>query len=260
MTSLASLALFLFVTVGPAGPIAAAGPAVAPAAKPPAGPVVAPGAKPPAVSVAAPVTVAATRLDVGAVADRVQKRYDAAADFRARFNQTLTNAAFKRKTSLTGEVLLKKPGRMRWNYQTPDPKMYLSDGDLLWLFEPEDKQAFKQELKSSQLPAALAFLTGKGRLAAEFEITFAKDARVGGPGDYVLALSPRQPQAQVKSILFVVDPQTFYVRESMITDAQGNTNDLLFSEIKVNTHISDGTFRWTPPGGTRVIDAGKLGR
>lgn len=200
------------------------------------------------------------RLDVAAVVDRVQRRYDGAADFRAQFNQTLNSAAFKRRTSLTGEVLLKKPGRMRWNYLTPDPKMYLAEGDLLWLYEPEDKQAFKQDLKSSQLPAALSFLTGKGKLAAEFDISFAQDSRVGGPGDYVLSLSPRQPQAQVKILLFVVDARTFQVRESLITDQQGNTNDLLFSDIKINTHIPDATFHWTPPSGTRVIDAGKLGR
>jgi outer membrane lipoprotein carrier protein len=222
-------------------------------------------------SIAAPVTrsqgtapvapgPASQRLGVAEVVDRVQKRYDAAVDFRARFNQTLTNAAFKRKTSLTGDVLLKKPGRMRWNYQSPDAKMYLADGDLLWLYEPEDRQAFKQDLKSSQLPAALAFLTGKGRLAAEFDIALATDARVGNPGDYVLSLSPRQPQAQVKSILFVVDPQAFQVRESLITDSQGNTNDLLFSDIRINTRIPDATFRWTPPAGVRVIDAAKLGR
>lgn len=200
------------------------------------------------------------KLDVAAVVDRVQRRYDAATDFRARFNQTLNSAAFKRTTSLTGEVLLKKPGRMRWNYQTPDPKMYLADGDLLWLYEPEDKQAFKQDLKSSQLPAALAFLTGKGKLATEFDILFAKDPHIGAPGDYVLSLVPRQPQSQVKALLFVVDPRTFHVRESMITDAQGNTNDLLFSDIKINTRIADTNFRWAPPAGTRVIDAGKLGR
>jgi len=209
---------------------------------------------------AAPTSAAtaAGRLEVGAVVDRVQKKYDGAADFRASFNQTLTNTAFKRRSPSTGEVLLKKPGRMRWNYKTPDPKMYLSDGDLLWLYEPEDKQAFKQDLKSSQLPAALAFLTGKGKLGSEFDIAFAKDPPVGGPRDYVLRLSPKQANGQVKSILFVVDPDTFFVRETLITDAQGNTNDLLFSDIKINTHIPDSTFRWSPPAGTRVVDPSKM--
>jgi outer membrane lipoprotein carrier protein len=205
-------------------------------------------------------TGAGPRLDLATVVDRVQKKYDGAADFRASFNQTLTNTAFKRRSPSTGEVLLKKPGRMRWNYKTPDPKMYLSDGDLLWLYEPEDKQAFRQDLKASQLPAALAFLTGKGKLASEFDISFAKDAQVGSARDYVLALSPKQPQAQIKSILFVVDPETFFVRETLIADAQGNTNDLLFTDIKINTRLPDATFRWSPPAGVRVIDPSKMTR
>jgi outer membrane lipoprotein carrier protein len=219
---------------------------------------------------AAAPSPAAARLRVEQVVEKIQKRYDAAKDFRARFNQTLTNAAFGRKTSSTGEVLLKKPGRMRWNYAQPEPKMYLADGNTLWLYEPEDKQAFKQELKSSQLPAALAFLAGQGKLAAEFDITAQdpkslkspKSAKVpyGTPQDYVLTLSPKAPQAQVKTILFVVDPKTFDVRESVITDQQANVNDLLFSDIRFNTKIPDATFHWAPPPGVRLIDAAKLGR
>src|SRR5262245_55166479 len=227
---------------------------------PAAAPRAASPAAPPAAAAPAPSAPAAAgaRLDLAAVVDRVQKRYDGATDFRARFTQTLTNAAFKRRTTATGEVLLKKPGRMRWNYETPDPKMYLADGAQLWLYEPEDKQAFKQDLKSSQLPAALAFLTGKGKLTEQFEITFVKSPRTGNPQDYVLALVPRQAEAQVKGLEFVVDPQSFLVKETLITDASGNTNDMLFSDIKINAKIPDTTFRWSPPAGTRIIDAGKL--
>jgi outer membrane lipoprotein carrier protein len=219
--------------------------------------------RPPAGGTGAEVPPAASapaRLELRAVVERVQKKYDAAADFRARFGQTLTNVAFGRKTSLGGEVLFKKPGRMRWNYMQPEAKSYVADGSTLWLYEPEDKQAFKQDLKSSQLPAALAFLTGQGNLTAEFDVTTAGPTPYGGPADYVLSLVPKQPQAQVKSILFVVDPATFNVRESVITDAQGNVNDMLFSDIRVNTGIPDATFHFSPPAGTRVIDTGKLGR
>jgi outer membrane lipoprotein carrier protein len=203
---------------------------------------------------------AAPRLDVKAVVAEVQKRYDNAADFRARFTQTLTSAAMGRKTSSSGEVMFKKPGRMRWDYEKPDKSSYISDGNLLWLYEPDDKQAFKQDLKGSQLPAALAFLTGKGKLATEFDITFATKPAYGTPADYVLALSPKTPQAQVKAILFVVDAKTFDVRESVITDAQSNINDLTFSDIRVNTKLPDAQFKFTPPAGVRVIDTGKLGK
>jgi outer membrane lipoprotein carrier protein len=209
----------------------------------------------------APAPAAAgPRLAVKAVVAEVQKRYDGAADFRARFTQTLTSAAMGRKTNSAGEVMFKKPGRMRWDYEKPDKSSYVTDGGVLWLYEPEDKQAFKQDLKGSQLPAALSFLTGKGKLATEFDITFAGKTAYGTPADYVLSLSPKTAQATVKSILFIVDPRTFDVRESVITDAQGNTNDLLFSDIRVNTRLPEATFHFTPPAGTRVIDTGKLGK
>jgi outer membrane lipoprotein carrier protein len=215
----------------------------------------------PSLALAAPAAPSsAGRLELKAVVDRVQRRYDAAADFRAHFSQTITNPTFKRKSSLAGEVLLKKPGRMRWNYQTPEVKMYLADGATLWLYEPEDKQVFKQELKSSQLPAALAFLTGKGKLSEEFDIGFASQPAWGTARDYVLSLHPKQAQPAVKEIVFVVDPDSFLVRESVLVDGQGNVNDMLFSEIKVSTGLPDSTFRWTPPAGVRVIDTAKLGR
>ena len=209
---------------------------------------------------APPPAAPGPRLDVKAVVAEVQKRYDGAADFRARFTQTLTSAAMNRKTNSAGEVMFKKPGRMRWDYEKPDKSSYVTDGGVLWLYEPDDKQAFKQDLKGSQLPAALSFLTGKGKLATEFDVVFAGKTSYGTPTDYVLSLSPKTPQATVKSILFIVDPRTFDVRESVITDAQGNTNDLLFSDIRTNTRLPDNLFHFTPPAGVRVIDTGKLGK
>ena len=49
----------------------------------------------------------------------------------------------------------------------------------------------------------------------------------------------------------VTTPLSSYERESVITDQQGNVNDLLFSEIKTNSNIPDATFRWAPPAGVR---------
>jgi outer membrane lipoprotein-sorting protein len=46
----------------------------------------------------------------------------------------------------------------------------------------------------------------------------------------------------------------------VLVDGQGNINDMLFSDIKINSGLSDATFRWTPPAGVRVIDTAKLGR
>lgn len=208
---------------------------------------------------------AGSKLDVAAVVAKVQKRYDEAADFKARFTQTLTSTALKRTTNSSGQVTFKKPGRMRWDYEKPDKSSYITDGGVLWLYEPEDRQAFKQDLKASQLPAALAFLMGKGKLASEFDITFGPDRGAAAPGapaakSYVLSLAPKTPQAQVKSIVFVVDPHDWFVRQSEIVDANGNTNVIVFSDVVMNSRVSEALFHFTPPAGTRVIDTAKLGK
>jgi outer membrane lipoprotein carrier protein len=196
------------------------------------------------------------RLPMPTVVERMQRNYDQAKDFRAHFSQKYTNVAFARTNVSTGQLTFKKPGRMRWDYDQPEPKMFLSTGQLLWMYEPEDKQAFKQNLKQSQLPGALSFLLGKGRLTDEFEVTPAGDIPYGTANDYRLSLKPKQPQATYKSIYFIVDPKTFYVTESVLVNAQGDVNDITFSDLKVNSKVPDTFFKWTPPAGTRVIDTG----
>ena len=200
-------------------------------------------------------------LDVAAVVDRVQKRYDAAADFRAHFSQTLTNPTFKRKTSSAGEVLLKKPGRMRWNYQTPDPKMYLADGAIALAVRTGGQagiQAGAEVVAATRGPGVPDRKGQAGRRVRHRSSPAAPG--VGTPRDYVLSLHPRQAQPQVKEITFVVDPDSFLVRESVLVDGQGNINDMVFTDIKISTGLPDSTFRWSPPAGIRVIDAAKLGK
>ncbi len=211
---------------------------------------------------AEPAPGPAARLDLAVVVERMQKRYDQAADFRARFTQNLTNPTFGRTTVSSGEVLIKKPGRMRWNYEKPESQMYLATGQLLWLYQPDDKQAFKQDLKASQLPASVAFLMGKGKLGDEFEITLANKLPAGSSAatDYLLSLKPKQPQGQYKAIYFVVDPDSYLVKRSVLIDAQGVVNEITFSDAKVNTKLGDALFKWSPPPGIKVVDAGKLGK
>ena len=214
----------------------------------------------PAATVPAATSPANGTLDLHTVLDRMQKRYDQAKDFHARFSQNYSRAVVGRATLSTGTITFKKPGRMRWDYDKPEPRMFLSNGQVLWLYEPSEKQAFKQDLKTSQLPAALAFLMGKGKIVDEFEVTFAKDAKHGRPGDFRLALAPKQPQAAYKSILFVVDPKEFLVRESVLVDSQGNTNHFTFDGLEVNGKVADSVFKWTPPAGVRVVDTGQMNK
>src|ERR1700739_2399282 len=64
--------------------------------------------------------------NVHAIADKVDARYDRIHSLEARFSETYAGAGMTRTES--GTLLLKKPGRMRWDYDQPRPKLFITDG------------------------------------------------------------------------------------------------------------------------------------
>lgn len=242
-----------------AAPAPAAAKKAAPPAKPatPAGKATATGtatATPGPTGAGAATPTAAERPPLVRVVDSVQKVYENTSNLKARFAQTLESAMGKRQAS--GVLRLKKPGKMRWDYEKPEKKLFVTDGAMLWMYEPEDEQAFRQPLQSSQLPAQVSFLFGKGRLSDEFDITYLDGAKVGQAGDLVLKLVPKKATAQYKHLVFVVDPKTFMVKETVLYDQQGGTNHIVFSGIETNlkTDIDDSRFAFTPPPNTKIIN------
>ncbi len=242
--------------------MAAASPAPTPTPAPsktPAPTAASAAAKPAAPAAAAKTPKATTdatspaRPPVAEVVTQLQKSYESIASLRAKFAQTLTGPMGKRQAS--GAVQLKKPGKMRWDYEKPEKKLFVADGTTLWVYEPEDEQAYKQSLSSSQLPAQVSFLFGRGKLQEEFEISYYDDQPLGEAGDLVLKLLPKVASAQYRHLLFVVQPKTFLVKETVLFDQQGGQNHLIFSAIETNPKagVDDARFSFTPPPETKII-------
>src|SRR5204863_5467710 len=75
-------------------------------------------------------------------AQALQKKYAAIKDFSADFVHVYEGGVLKKKVTEQGHVLIKKPGRMRWEYTSPEPKLFVSDGSKLYSYIPQDKQVF----------------------------------------------------------------------------------------------------------------------
>ena len=184
----------------------------------------------------------------------IQSFYQASADFRAEFVQTYTYKIHRRTQVSTGQVLFKKPGRMRWDYRTPVVKLFLSDGKVLWVYEPEESQAFRRSLGSAQLPVALTFMSGEGKLTEAFDAKLLPSA---GPDELLLELVPKRDEGEYQSLRLVVDRKTLQVKASTVVDPVGNTNHLEFSKIQTNSGLPDAAFHFVPPEGVRIVDEPK---
>jgi outer membrane lipoprotein carrier protein len=188
------------------------------------------------------------------VVTKVQAYYAGTKTLMADFRQQYTNTTFGRSSQSDGRLYVAKPGKMRWDYKTPDKRFFISDGTTLWVYEEAARQAFQQSLEDQILPVAVTFLYGKGDLSTEF--TAALDpGKYGAKGDLVVKLTPRKPEAQYKNLWLVVDPADFHVKESVILEASDNVNHFRFINVKQNdaARIPDRTFKFVPPAGVRVV-------
>lgn len=185
------------------------------------------------------------------VVARVQKYYDTTRDLRAKFEQQLESPS-RAPSKASGEVWLKKPGKMRWDYATPDKKLMVSDGATLWVYQPDDEQAYRQELHGSALPAQVSFLLGEGRLDKEFD---ASTTQVQGlaPDELALKLVPKTGTAAYRYLVFVVDGKTGQVRRTIIYGQDGSINRLSFVDVQQNKGVEDGKFKFSPPAGTHIL-------
>jgi outer membrane lipoprotein carrier protein len=193
-------------------------------------------------------------LTADQVVAKVQGYYLHAQKLRADFRQELNNVTFGKTSTADGKLYIAKPGKMRWDYEKPERKYFISDGATLWVYEEANRQAFQQSLKDQVLPVAITFLYGTGDLGAEFRAAL-DPGKYGGKDDYVVKLTPRQPEAQYKNLWLVVDATDFHVKESVILEATDNINHFSFANIKLNekAKVEDRHFKFVPPPGVKVV-------
>jgi outer membrane lipoprotein carrier protein len=215
-----------------------------------------PAAKPKPVPAAPPSADPARQI-----AATVQSFYDQTKDLSASFFQTYVNKVYDRTDRSQGRVTFKKPGRMRWDYAKPNGKIIVAGAGKLTVFEPGDEQGdpgqvLEQKFNDTDLPQAMAFLMGTGRLADDFDFKLLDAAREGYPAGQVLELTPRKPNPHFERMLFYVEASAALrglVRRLVIIDSTGNRNRFDFSEFKFNTGTPDATFTWKPPATARRV-------
>jgi outer membrane lipoprotein carrier protein len=180
------------------------------------------------------------------LARRVEERHRRAQDLVARFVQTYRSGVIGRELVERGRLSLKPGGRMRWDYEAPEKKTFLSDGRKFYFYVPADRQVIIKDRKDDRsLPALL--LTG-GDILAHFEVSL-EPAEVGFSR---LRLAPRQDDPELAAAVLVVDGEA-RIRTIEITDAQGGRSRFDFSDVRENVGVKDAVFELSLPRGIEVI-------
>jgi outer membrane lipoprotein carrier protein len=135
---------------------------------------------------------------------------------------------------------------MRWEYEVPEKKTFVSDGKRFYFYVPADRQVIvKQTGGERSLPSLLLF---GGEILAHF---FASLDESDGPL-VRLRLVPRTEDPEVAAAVLVVDA-TARIRAIEITDVQGTQSRFDFADLRENVGVKDAVFEFVIPKGVEVI-------
>ncbi|MBI5015389.1 MAG: outer membrane lipoprotein chaperone LolA [Deltaproteobacteria bacterium] len=181
--------------------------------------------------------------------EELRRTYDSTRDLSGRFVQTSHLAAAGMDRVVTGKVVFKKGGKMRWTYEGDDPQEIVSDGKTLWIYQVRDRNAVRKDLAG--LPAssrlALDLLSGFEGVADAFDVKAC--------GDACLELRPRESRAELTRVMLQLEPKAREVRSVTTEDSLGNRTRVDLKDLRWNTGVKDDVFNFKPPRGVEVLEA-----
>ncbi len=197
------------------------------------------------------VSFAAT-LSPAELAAKLQATYEKTTSFGADFKQSTTLMMTGRSRKGTGHLIIKKPGRMRWDYLTPDKQVLLCDGEKMYMYFAKNQQMMVSDAKAYlQSDVTYGFFTGTGNILRDF--TPGKLADIAAGDKYGFKLTPKIDHPQVEYInIWLRDD--FLVKRLQIIDHFGSVTDISLSNLEINKAVSDDLFVFTPPPGTEIME------
>jgi outer membrane lipoprotein carrier protein len=196
--------------------------------------------------------------DIHQLARAVDAHYNHLRSLQSDFTEIYRGDGPERVES--GTLWLKKPRKMRWEYRSPNEKLFISDGQAVWFYLPAERQLRKTALrKLDDVRSPVAFLLGKTKLENELRgLSKAVDQSPLDPANTLLRGVPQSiisesMAGQVSEVQLEITPSDQIVR-IVLMEADGATTEFRFAGWKENLELSDSRFQFSPPPGVETVE------
>jgi outer membrane lipoprotein carrier protein len=187
------------------------------------------------------------QADDNVAINRLTEMLNKAQTITGRFSQLTLDGSGTQLQETSGELSLKRPGLFRWHTDAPMEQLLVSNGEKVWLYDPDLQQVTIQTLDQRLTHTPALLLSGDvSKISENFEITHKEG---GDVVDFIL-----KPKA--KDTLFDTLRLSFrngVINDMQLIDSVGQRTNILFLGIKMNQAIDAAQFTFTIPEGADVI-------
>ncbi|MDH4612571.1 outer membrane lipoprotein chaperone LolA [Pseudomonas sp. BN102] len=178
---------------------------------------------------------------------RLTEMLNKAQTITGRFSQLTLDGSGTQLQETSGELSLKRPGLFRWHTDAPMEQLLVSNGEKVWLYDPDLQQVTIQTLDQRLTHTPALLLSGDvSKISENFEISHKEG---GDVVDFIL-----KPKA--KDTLFDTLRLSFrngVINDMQLIDSVGQRTNILFLGIKMNQAIDTAQFNFKVPEGADVI-------
>jgi outer membrane lipoprotein carrier protein len=197
-------------------------------------------------------------IDIDKILKGVEEHYNRVQTLQVSFAESLTVQGHKRTER--GELSLRKPGKMRWEYTSPAGKLFISDGKYIYSYFASEKRAERENFKETEdMRAPLAFLLGRLNFHddfREFRAQYQTQPDQLAHGTVSITAIPKSDKLPYSEVTFQVSPD-FVIHFLSVKGQEGSVTEFVFENEKKNPPLNDALFRFTPPPGTEYVDSTK---
>lgn len=171
--------------------------------------------------------------------------------FEAQFKQEVRTSKDQLKQQISGKFVLQKPNQFVWQINQPHVQKLISNGQVLWIYQPALKQVIKKSIHNNFTKTPIEFLSGSSReLSYYFHISSMKQGN-----ELSFLLRPKDKKMAFQSMEFVF--QGNQLKYLNFEDSLGQSVEIQFYNIRQNIAVSPDLFQFVPPQGVDIVQREK---
>lgn len=187
---------------------------------------------------------------IDTIIDGVEARYNVSG-FTADFDQESILKAMAVTDTASGRLMVRQPGKMRWEYLVPDPQTIITDGNDLWVFRPEENQVLVGKAPSFFGEGKGAgFLSNIKMVRKSFKISLEP---IDAPNLHRLRLVPNKSSVDLMAVTLDIDKTNFDLLRITTFNVYGDETRIELKNISFSDPPPEALFRFDVPEGADVV-------